>query len=83
MKRTQYDAQFEKLSRLVREKCPQFEAMANDDTAMVILHQDAFAADLQDEEIALLGAFIKVLGHMGKEITITGRCRETVEALEK
>lgn len=46
---------------------------------VVILHQDAFAADYQDEEYRLLGMAVKFAGTCGKEIRIHGRNRETVE----
>jgi hypothetical protein len=50
----------------------------NVEADVVLLHQDAFAADLDTEELLLLGSFIKVLGHMGKEVRIIGRCRGTL-----
>jgi hypothetical protein len=43
------------------------------------LHQNAFAADYQDEEYRLLGMAIKVAGIYGKEIHIIGRNREIVD----
>lgn len=46
---------------------------------VVILHQDAFAADYQDEEYRLLGMAVKFAGTCGKEIRIHGRNRETAE----
>ena len=49
------------------------------DTPVVVLHQDALAADYQDEEYRLLGTAIKGAGIYGKEILIIGRNRETVD----
>ena len=49
------------------------------DIPVVILHQDAFAADYQDEEYRLLGMAVKFAGTCGKEIRIHGRNRETVD----
>jgi hypothetical protein len=34
-------------------KLPDFAKMSADDTELVMLHQDAFAADYQDEEYTL------------------------------
>jgi hypothetical protein len=45
---------------------------------VVVLHQDAFAADYQDDEYKLLGMAIKFAGLYGKEIRIVGKNRETV-----
>jgi len=38
-----------------------------------LFHQDAFAADYQEEEFLLLGKAIKYAGIYGKEIRIIGR----------
>jgi hypothetical protein len=43
------------------------------------MHQDAFAADYQEEEYRLLGMAIKFAGICGKEVHIAGRNRETVD----
>jgi len=45
----------------------------------VIMHQDAFAADYQEEEYRLIGMAIKFAGLCGKEISIHGTNRETVD----
>ena len=50
---------------------------------MVIIHQDAFAADYQDDEYALLGKAIKFAGLHGKEVRIIGRNRETLKGASK
>ena len=54
---------------------------ANDDT--VIIHQDSFAADYQDDEFALLGMAIKSAGLNGKEVRIIGTNRETLKEARK
>ncbi len=46
---------------------------------VVVLHQDAFAADYQDEECRLLGMAIKFAGICGKEVQIIGTNRSTVD----
>jgi hypothetical protein len=48
------------------------------DTPVVILHQDAFAADYQEEEYRLFSMAIKFAGICGKELLIHGRNRETL-----
>jgi hypothetical protein len=42
-------------------------------------HEDAFAADYQEEKYRLIGMAIKFAGICGKEVRIHGRNRETVE----
>jgi hypothetical protein len=49
------------------------------DLPIVIMHQDAFAADYQEEEYRLLGMAIKFAGICGKDVHIAGRNRETVD----
>jgi hypothetical protein len=64
----------------IETKLPDFVAMVRDNrTAFVVLHQDAFAADYQDQEFVLLGKAIKYAGMFGKEVRFTGRNRETVD----
>lgn len=46
---------------------------------VVIMHQDAFAADYQEDEYRLIGMAIKFAGVCGKDITIHGTNRETVD----
>lgn len=66
------------LEEMLREFLPQMLEIAAADGAMVILHQDAFAADYQYEEYALLGMAIKYLGLRGKDVHIIGTNRETL-----
>lgn len=52
------------------------------DTPLVIMHQmhqDAFAADCQEDEYRLIGMAIKFAGICGKEVRIIGTNRETVD----
>jgi hypothetical protein len=48
-------------------------------TPVVIMHQDAFAADYQEEEYRLMGMAIKFAGICGKGVHIIGTNRQTVD----
>jgi hypothetical protein len=64
----------------ITEKLPDFVRMCrNPDAPVVVMHQDAFAADYQDEEYKLLGMAVKFAGICGKEIRIIGTNRNTVD----
>jgi len=52
------------------------------DNTLVTMHQDAFAADYQEEEYRLLGMAIKFAGICGKEVQIVGTNRRTVDQTE-
>lgn len=54
-------------------------AAPSPDTPVVVMHQDAFAADYQEEEYRLIGMAIKFAGICGKEVRVHGRNRETVD----
>jgi hypothetical protein len=43
------------------------------------MHQDAFAADYQEEEYRLIGLAIKFAGICSKEVRIIGTNRQTVD----
>jgi hypothetical protein len=43
----------------IRRRLPEFAKACADDTELVLLHQDASAADYQEEEYTLLGMAIK------------------------
>jgi hypothetical protein len=58
---------------------PDFANSCRDPAAVVIIHQDAFAADYQDHEHALLGTAIKFAGLHGREVRIFGKNRETLK----
>jgi hypothetical protein len=63
----------------IEQMLPDFaRACRAHDTPVVIMHQDAFAADYQGEEYRLIGMAIKFAGICGKEIRIHGRNRETL-----
>ena len=63
----------------IRAKLPDFARMCADDTELVMLHQDSFAADYQDDEYALLGMAIKYAGLRGKEVRVIGKNRSGIE----
>jgi hypothetical protein len=68
------------LAAAVERMLPDFaRACRAPDTPVVIMHQDAFAADYQEEEYRLIGMAIKFAGICGKEVRIHGRNRETVD----
>ena len=57
----------------IRRKLPEFAKACADDTKLVSIHQDAFAADYQEDEYALLGMAIKYAGLRGKEVRVIGK----------
>jgi hypothetical protein len=59
---------------------PDFARSCRDSADVVIIHQDSFAADYQDEEYALFGKAMKFAGIYGKEIRVIGKNRETLTA---
>ena len=58
---------------------PDFVKSCLKNDGLVIIHQDSFAADYQQDEYALLGMAIKFAGLHGKELRIIGRNRETLK----
>ena len=62
----------------IRTKLPEFAKACAGDTELVLLHQDAFAADYQDDEYLLLGMAIKYAGLRGKEVRVIGKNRQTL-----
>jgi hypothetical protein len=58
---------------------PDFVKSCGKDEDVIILHQDSFAADYQQDEYALLGMAIKFAGLHGKEVRIIGTDRETLK----
>ena len=68
-----------KIDRLL----PDFVKSCRDKAHVVIIHQDSFAADYQDDEYALLGMAIKFAGLYGKEIRVVGKNRETLQGSGK
>jgi hypothetical protein len=55
---------------------PDFARSCRESADVVIIHQDSFAADYQDEEYALFGRAIKFAGLRGKEVRVIGKNRE-------
>ncbi len=71
------------LAAEVERLLPDFVNSCRDKADIVIIHQDAFAADYQDHEYALLGKAIKFAGLHGKEVRIIGKNRETLKGASK
>jgi hypothetical protein len=67
------------LAAEVERLLPDFVNSCRDKADVVIIHQDAFAADYQDHEYALLGKAIKFAGLHGKEVRIIGKNRESLK----
>lgn len=67
------------LATEVERLLPDFVNSCRDKGGVVIIHQDAFAADYQEQEYALLGKAIKFAGLHGKEVRIIGKNRETLK----
>jgi hypothetical protein len=66
----------------IERELPDFaKACRSTDNDVVAMHQDAFAADYQDDEYKLLGMAIKFAGICGKEVHIIGANRSTVDQL--
>jgi hypothetical protein len=65
-------------SRPSEKKLPDFARVCASDVETVILHQDAFAADYQDDAYNLLGMAIKYAGLHSKEVHVTGKNRSTL-----
>ena len=71
------------LVAIIRKKLPEFVKACADDTELVLIHQDALAADYQEDEYALLGMAIKYAGLRGKEVRVIGKNRSTLREEEK
>jgi hypothetical protein len=67
------------LTAEIRQLLPDFVESCLKSEDMVIIHQDSFAADYQQDEFALLGKAIKFAGLHGKELRIIGTNRETLK----
>ena len=67
----------------IRRVLPDFVKSCGKNEDVIILHQDSFAADYQDEEYKLLGMAIKFAGLHGKEVRIIGTNRETLKVSRK
>lgn len=76
---------FERETALIAEiekLLPEFAQKCRESADVLVLHQDAFAADYQDEEYALFGKAMKFAGLHGKEIRIIGKNRETLTTVK-
>ena len=72
-----------KLIAGIEKMLPDFaRACRAHDNTVVTMHQDAFAADYQQDEYRLLGMAIKFAGICGKEVQILGTNRRTVDQTE-
>jgi hypothetical protein len=67
----------------IRAKLPDFARICADDSELVMLHQDSFAADYQEDEYMLLGMAIKYAGLRGKEVRVIGRNRSSFADQER
>ena len=65
-----FEGRKSRLIRTVQEQLPEFVNACSAAVDVVLLHQDAFAADYQDAECSLLGMAIKYAGLCGKEVRI-------------
>jgi len=69
-----------KLIAGIEKMLPDFaRACRAHDNTVVTMHQDAFAADYQEEEYRLLGMAIKFAGICGKQVQIVGTNRRTID----
>lgn len=57
---------------------PDFARSCRGSEDVILIHQDSFAADYQDEEYTLFGKAMKFAGIYGKEIRVIGKNRETL-----
>jgi hypothetical protein len=62
----------------IRKNLPDFAKACAEDTEIVLLRQDAFAADYKEAEYTLLGMAIKYPGLRGKEIPVIGKNRSSI-----
>ena len=61
------------LRQEIQARLPDFASACENDTEVILIHQDAFAANLQEEEFALLGRAVKYAGFFGKEVRIIAK----------
>ena len=68
------------LIAVIEAKLPEFaRACHGHDIPTIILHQDAFATDYQEEEYRLLGMAIKFAGVYCRDVLINGTNRGTLD----
>jgi hypothetical protein len=66
------------LTAEIERLLPDLARSCRESSDVVIIHQDSFAADYQDEEYALFGKAMKFAGIYGKEIRVIEKNRETL-----
>ena len=67
------------LIAIVEQELPDFARMCRDSSAeLVLMHQDAFAASLDEDEYKLLGMAIKFAGMHDKHVQIIPKNRTAV-----
>ena len=71
------------LAAKIARVLPDFVNSCREKADAVIIHQDSFAADYQDDEYTLLGMAIKFAGLHGREVRIIGTNRETLKGSGK
>lgn len=71
----------QRFRRSFEQEFPDFARKCALDVEMVILHQDAFAGDYQEDEFTKLGKAIKYAGLMGKVVNVIGRNAETLRPM--
>ena len=62
----------------IRKHLPDFVKACADEAELVLLHQDSFAADYQEDEYMLLGMAVKYAGLRGKEVRVIGTNRSSL-----
>ncbi len=67
------------LQQNVESYLPEFAKACKGQEEIVIMHQDAFAADYQNSELYLLGCAVKYAGLHGKVIHVIGRNGSTLK----
>jgi hypothetical protein len=73
MNSQQRTARESSLTDAIQRTLPSFFELCSQDVEEVLLHQDAFAADYQDEEYRLLGMAIKYAGLQHKTVRVVAR----------
>jgi len=61
------------LRQETQSRLPDFASAFESGTEVILIHQGAFAADLHEEEYALLGRAVKYAGFFGKEVRVIAR----------
>jgi hypothetical protein len=62
----------------ISKKLPEFLKACADDMELVLLDQDAFAADYQEDDYTFLGMAIKYALFRGKEVRVIGKNRSSL-----